>query len=150
MHSVKKQTKGSGAMQLVGRKLEIATGEAGLPAYKREAYREQFAARGFDLPDVTHFTEDRKPATPDVSTFGTRLQAAIESSCKFTMTCGDCRRYLRSLNHTTEHDVDTITEDLLLQLQIPMWKREEVGGTKEQRVWMMAIVESVIESTGPS
>lgn len=86
-----------------------------------------------------------KPDTgPSVSDVGTRLQSAIETSCKFTMTCGSCKTFLRSLNQTTAHDVDTITETLLLQLQIPRWKREEVGGTKEQRVWLRAIVAEII------
>lgn len=81
---------------------------------------------------------------PVVSDVGTRLQAAIESSCKFTITCGPCLTYLRSLNATTIHDIDAITDRLLVQLQIPLWKRETIGDDRVMRIWLRSIIETVI------
>jgi hypothetical protein len=134
------------SLRLVGRKLQIATGEAGLPAAKRDKYRESFEACGFELPDVINHGERSTKARTPVSDIGTRIQSALESACNYTMTCGNCRNYLRSLNRTTTHDIDQITERLLRELQLPIAKREQIGDTKAQRVWLRAIVSEVIES----
>ena len=118
MHNATKRTKGCGAMQLVGRKREISTGEAGLPAYKREAYREQFAACGFDLPDVTHFDERpaskspplkwAKPSLP--STIGDLIRTAIESTVD--NITNKVRNYCSLLNQPQRHDSEAITDHL--------------------------------------
>ena len=81
---------------------------------------------------------------PDVSDFGTRLQSAIQAAGTFTYQCGQCKQFLRSLNQTTHHDTEKILDGLMLHGELPIHIRDKVGGTKEQRVWLRAIVERVI------
>ena len=88
-----------------------------------------------------------KPAElPDVSDLGTRLKAAIESAGDFTMSCGHCLSYLRSLNKSTHHNVDKILDGLLVNGELPQSIRDRVGGIKAQREWLRVIVESVIHA----
>jgi len=92
-----------------------------------------------------------KPATPDVSTLGTRIIEAIETAAGYRINCGQCKSYLRSLNKTlTPDDAEAIVGKIIGGIGLPANIRNEVGGTKEQRVWLMAIVSRVMESTGPS
>lgn len=98
----------------------------------------------------------RQDTVPPVSDVGTRLQRALIDSFTqpgdepYRFSCGSCVAFLYSLNLTTNHDADTVTDGLLVTLQMPSWKREIVGDTRAQRVWLRAIVADVIASTGPS
>ena len=88
--------------------------------------------------------DDARKSTPDVSTLGTRLKSAIETAGHFTYRCDQCRRFLLALNKSTHHDTEKILDGLMLHGELPVAIRDRVGGTKEQRVWLRAIVESVI------
>ena len=134
MHNTKRQTKGFGVNRLVGRKLEIATGEAGLPAYKREAYRQQFAASGFDLPEVTHF--DERPAAKStalkwaapspLSTVGSLILSSLASTAD-NLT-GKTRNLCNALNVPQRHNAAAIIDGLENAMQ---W--ESVQNVKRQR-----------------
>ena len=95
--------------------------------------------------------ESRPPRTlatkaqPDVSTLGTRIIEAIQTAAGYRINCGQCKSYLNSLNRTlAPDDAETIVGKIIGGIGLPGRIREEVGGTKEQRVWLMAIVERVI------
>jgi len=97
-----------------------------------------------------------RDTVPPVSDIGTRLHAALVTSftqpgdALYRFSCGTCVNYISSLNHTTSHDPEKITADLLVSLQLPVWKREIVGGIAEQRVWLRAIGEETRKALGPS
>jgi DNA-directed RNA polymerase subunit F len=82
---------------------------------------------------------------PDISTIGTQIRTAIESSAGFTMTCGNCVRYLRSLNKIDNHDADEIVPKLLMELQLPAEFRSQIGSIENQRTWLTAIVAEVLQ-----
>ena len=92
-----------------------------------------------------------KPTTqPDVSTLGTQILATLavefteHDDAPYRFSCSTCVSYLMSLNQTTDHDVDVIVAKLLVSLQLPDWKRKEVGNIKAQRIWLRAIVDLVV------
>lgn len=68
--------------------------------------------------------------TPDVSTLGANLRAAIEIEINKKLSCGDCIGYLRSLNHQTEHNSGDITQYLYANFPWPAeWRKRYPGGS---------------------
>ena len=86
-------------------------------------------------------------ATQDTSLLGTRLRSAIESSGDFVYNCGHCKNFFASLNRKSHQDVDAILDELMLHGELPIAIRETVGGIKEQRAWLRAIVERVMSES---
>jgi hypothetical protein len=90
----------------------------------------------------------RPSKEPDVSTLGTQIIESIEAAAGYRINCGQCKSYLNSLNKTlAPDDAETIVGKIIGGIGLPAKIREQVGGTKEQRVWLMAIVERVISDT---
>jgi len=88
---------------------------------------------------------------PDVSTIGTQIRRAIESAAEYTMTCGPCIVYLNSLNKSLAPDIESVTQKLLTEIQIPIEFRRKIGPRTAMESWLRSIVESTINaSTGPS
>lgn len=81
----------------------------------------------------------------DVSTLGTRIIEAIQAAAGYRINCGQCKSYLHSMNRTlAPDDAEAIVGKIIGGIGLPARIREEVGGTKEQRVWLMSIIERVI------
>lgn len=82
---------------------------------------------------------------------GTRITEAINHAAGFRIKCIECKKYLRTLNRTpAPYDAAKIVEALLPSIGLPATIRDTVGGTKEQRVWLRAIVERVIAEAEPA
>ena len=88
--------------------------------------------------------------TPDVSTLGTRMRAALETEIGFKVNCGPCSAYLVSLNKSLTPDVEAIAEKLFTFSDIPLEFRRSIGSKASMLEWLRAIVERVIASTGPA
>jgi hypothetical protein len=87
----------------------------------------------------------RPSKEPDVSTLGTRIIEAIQAAAGYRINCGQCKSYLHSMNRTlAPDDAEAIVGKIIGGIGLPARIREEVGGTKEQRVWLMSIIERVI------
>lgn len=84
------------------------------------------------------------PESPDISSIGTQIRTAIEAAAGFTMSCGNCLRYLRSLNKIDNHDATEIVPKLLMELQLPATFRLQIGAIENQRTWLESIVAEVL------
>ena len=71
---------------------------------------------------------------------GSLLRYAIEAQTGVQITCRHCIAYFNALNL----DVDAVTEGMLRQLALPPEFRSQLGGIADQRVWLRAIVDQVI------
>jgi len=114
--------------QLTGRKLQIATGEAGLSEHKRDAYRERFAGCGFELPDIVAGERVKRRR---VSTLGTRLRSAIEATGHYTPLSGNARRYLKTLDRPGRYYSDDIADRLVSEMRVSDGVRDAIKAIVE-------------------
>jgi hypothetical protein len=82
-------------------------------------------------------------ASPPVSTIGTQLLTAFESTLGRRIGCGTCRQLLLSWNQSESIDVADATEKIYrISLEIPetICERNPVS----HRQWIRAVIESIV------
>jgi len=67
----------------------------------------------------------RKNISPNVSTVGDEIKAAIEKAVNIKVSCATCLGYMQSLNQTTKHDHAAIVSHLSAEFPWPSWWREK-------------------------
>jgi len=83
---------------------------------------------------------------PDASDVGSRLISAIEAETDRRISCGECRKYLVSLNKTTTHDHTAIVKKLHAEIS---WPREWRAKQADERLAISALVAPIVPAPEP-